>query len=158
MRRGWLVFGALGVVATVLAWIPIVRAIAGGYLFAYPPLAHLQLAIGVLSLVPCLALSRAMQAHLAHAHAAPGGRILASRILASWCASLAMLLTGAPGMLFVEPRIALLALATVVALQHVVQWKLVGMARATRASWLLVSLAGITPPIANTIFALAFAY
>ncbi len=151
-HRGWLAFGVLGAITLVLAVAPIARAIANGSALAYAPVVELELAIALLAVAPCLALSRAFERRLA---VGPAG--WASRAVACWATTLAMLLTVAPGLLFADPRRAVLALAILVAVHHVVQSRLASAAHARRATWLVLAMAAIAPTIANAVFALIFA-
>jgi uncharacterized membrane protein len=156
-HRGWLVFGLAGIALFVVALVPMVTALAGGYLFAFEPLVELQAVIAATLVAPMFAVSARFQRHVLALEPQPRAAVdWSCRAITQAACAIAAVLGIAPGLCFADPRRGVLAAAIVIAVAHVAMRKLGGVRRAWRSTWLAICAYGMITTIATTTFALVF--
>jgi hypothetical protein len=156
-HRGWLVFGLLGAALFVVACVPMVRALVGGYLFAFEPLVELQLVVAAALIAPVFAVSARFQRHVLVIEPQPhAGLYWSCRAITQAACAIACVLGVAPGMCLADPRRAVLVVAIVVAGAHVAIRRLGRARRAWRSTWLAICAYGMVTTAATTTFALVF--
>lgn len=156
-HRGWLVFGVVGIALFVAAIVPMLRALAGGYLFAFEPLVELQAITAVTLVAPMFAVSARFQRYALVLPPQPrAGLDWSCRVITQASCAIAGVLGTAPGLCFAEPRRAVAVVALVLALAHFAIRRIAGPVRARRSTWLAICAYGMLTTVALTAFALVF--
>jgi hypothetical protein len=156
-HRGWFVFGIAGLALFIVAIVPMVRALAGGYLFAFEPLVELQAFVAAALVAPVFAVSARFQRHALLLPPQPrAGLAWACRAITQAACAIAGVLGIAPGLCFADPRRAVPVVALVLAVAYVAIRRLGGAARAWRSTWLAICAYGMLTIAALTAFALVF--